>query len=343
MRIDWRSVVGGLCGVAGAWVWAVGLAVYQPLMQPTGTFLDETTGTDYPNLASNNTYWPRDVRQLAILLALAGVLVMCRLRWRGVLVGASVALGWLGADLWLDRIDVSGWGSAVWLGLAGTVAFALTCLAARRMPDGRPAGPASGRVAGGVAAVLAVAVLAVTSPWDEPIVQPDQVAIENELTLMKAVLAGLFALASLALNDTRRTRVRVAGAVTLLIVLAVGLPINDAASTTVVLLVGMAIAAAANAGFAGVRPALLVVVALVAVVLEVPAVIVGFIVGTTAGGAMTALAGNPVVNGADTDLSLTVVGLVVAATLSTTAYAITGAASSRAQQTAQTPPVASPA
>jgi hypothetical protein len=65
----WRTVVGGLSGLLGSLVWAVSLAIYQPLMQPTGFWTDSVSGVRSPILAANNTYWPRETRQLGILLA----------------------------------------------------------------------------------------------------------------------------------------------------------------------------------------------------------------------------------------------------------------------------------
>ena len=80
VRTVGRLGVATVAGVAGALFWAVSLAIYQPRMEPTGFFTDPTTGEPYPNLASNNTYWPRDIRQLAILLAVAAVILIGRAR-----------------------------------------------------------------------------------------------------------------------------------------------------------------------------------------------------------------------------------------------------------------------
>src|SRR5215510_7428001 len=126
MRSAWRFLVGGLCGVTGTVIWAVSLAVYQQLMEPTGFVTDSNTGQAYPSLASNNTYWPRETRHLAILLVFAGVAVICRARTRGVAIGALSFVAWLGADLWLDRIDIDGRTAAWSLASAGILAFGAT-------------------------------------------------------------------------------------------------------------------------------------------------------------------------------------------------------------------------
>src|SRR5215468_9077025 len=126
MRSAWRIIVGGLCGVTGAVIWALSLAVYQQRMEPVGSFTDLSTGQTYLNLASNNTYWPRETRHMAILLAFAGVAVICRAGARGLAAGAVGSAVWLAADPWLDRIDVDGATAAWWLSAAGIVGFAVT-------------------------------------------------------------------------------------------------------------------------------------------------------------------------------------------------------------------------
>jgi drug/metabolite transporter (DMT)-like permease len=96
-------------------------------------------------LGGNNTYWPRDIRQLAILLAFAGVILICRARLRGVVAGAIATIGWLGADLWLDRVDVAGRSAATWLAVGGVAVFAAAAVVAARFrgTSRKPSGPAS--------------------------------------------------------------------------------------------------------------------------------------------------------------------------------------------------------
>jgi hypothetical protein len=70
MRARWVTIAGGVLGLVGSIFWAVSLAIYQQLMEPSG-FWVAADGRRYPYLAENNTYWPREIRQLALLLALA--------------------------------------------------------------------------------------------------------------------------------------------------------------------------------------------------------------------------------------------------------------------------------
>ncbi|WP_144123903.1 hypothetical protein [Catellatospora sichuanensis] len=44
MRISWRTAVGGLAGLVGAVTWAIGSAVYQPIMEPSGGWFDDPGG-----------------------------------------------------------------------------------------------------------------------------------------------------------------------------------------------------------------------------------------------------------------------------------------------------------
>src|SRR5262245_33391200 len=114
MRTRWRPLVGGGIGAVAAVVWAVSLAIYQPFMEPTWTWTDPTTGQVWPPVAGNNTYWPREIRHLAILLAAAALILACAAGRRAVLIAGSLTFGWLVVDLWLDRVDVAGPTTAVW-------------------------------------------------------------------------------------------------------------------------------------------------------------------------------------------------------------------------------------
>jgi hypothetical protein len=138
MRSAWRIAAGGVCGVTAAAIWAVSIAVYQQLLEPTGFFTDPDTGQACPNLASNNTYWPREIRHMAILLAFAGVALICRAGVRGLAAGAAGSAVWLGADLWLDRVDINGRTTAWWLAAAGVVGFAATAGVAAWLESRRP-------------------------------------------------------------------------------------------------------------------------------------------------------------------------------------------------------------
>ncbi|MFC7482309.1 hypothetical protein ACFQX7_23035 [Luedemannella flava] len=98
-------------------IWAIALAVHQPLMQPDPVMVDPTTHETYVGVASNNTYWPRDIRQFAILLALVGVIVICRAKPRGSpsarrprCSGSAPTCGWT-ASTWPARRPRPGWPS----------------------------------------------------------------------------------------------------------------------------------------------------------------------------------------------------------------------------------------
>ncbi|MCO8269869.1 hypothetical protein M1L60_04590 [Actinoplanes sp. TRM 88003] len=86
-----RLGIAALVGWAGAWLWAYGLAVLQPLCEPGSPFWES---------AENNSYWARDVRWSAILAVSAVLAAVSRRSWL-----VAVALPWLAADIVLDRID----------------------------------------------------------------------------------------------------------------------------------------------------------------------------------------------------------------------------------------------
>jgi hypothetical protein len=312
MRSAWRIIVGGLCGVIGAAIWAVSLAVYQQLMEPTGFF--KTDGYSYPNLASNNTYWPRETRHLAILLAFAGVGVICQARPRGLAAGAVGAFAWLCADLWLDRIDIDGRTAAIWLTAAGIAVFAATAAVASWLTRGRLDSSRVRYVAAGTLSVLAALTLLISTPWDEPVMEPDQVSIENALSLMQVGLVVLFLTALVGLVVDGLTRAHAwwfAGFLAIAAAIAgVTLSTNgqsNSFSSMAMIVVGLLAVAAARDVPRTVLPA----VAAAGLVMLPVVIIVVLIGGILTGGFMTSIAGNPAVNGADTDLTFGVPGLVV--------------------------------
>jgi hypothetical protein len=161
MHLDWRTVTGMLAGIAAVEIWAVSAALHQPFMEPDGFWADLTTGQLHPNLASNNIYWPREIRHFAILLAVGGAILIGRATAHGAAVGAVAVAGWLGIDLWLDRSDVAGRTAVIWSAVCAVVA-----------------------------GVLALGVLAVTTPWVEPVVQPGQIRVENALRVIQVAWRG---------------------------------------------------------------------------------------------------------------------------------------------------------
>lgn len=295
MGISWRTALGALCGVAAAVIWAVSLAIYQPFMQP-----DELDGA----FAGNNTYWPRDIRQLAIVLAFLGVVLLSR----GVLAGGVGTAVWLAADLALDRLDVHGGATAVVLALAGAAWFALVSFAALRLSAARPL--TGEHVLATVAAVCAAVTVLITTPWDEPVTDPAEVQVENALSLLKAGLVLLFAAVALALLPLSRLPYALPFA-------ALSALAAWPATATYGLLGALGLvllpsgAAAAVAAARDVSWLRLAGVTAVCAVALVPVYLLLYVIGSSVGSLFTRLAGNPPVNSADTDLSLSFAALAV--------------------------------
>lgn len=315
MRSLSGPVVGGIVAVVGAVVWSVSLAIYQPVMEPSGFFVHD--GTPYPVPAENNTYWPRETRHLGLLLALAGLVAIGRAARRAFLAAAGLGVVWLAADLVLDRIDISGRPAAGWLAVAACAAVATTAVVSR---GGTPLrwGP---HLAAGTAALLAGAAAAVTTPWQEPITQADQVAIDNAVTVIDIILAAGFLAVAVAMlapaMTTPRSRwlVPLGAAVTLattVLIVADGESYGFAI-VAVAALATMMVAAAEDVPLSR----LLVAGGVSALAVISIGVVAILFVGIPLGRAMTALAGNPAVHAADTDLSLALsvalLGLALAA------------------------------
>ncbi|WP_155373868.1 hypothetical protein [Catellatospora vulcania] len=322
MRILWRAAVGGLAGLVGAVTWAISSAVYQPLMEPSGVWFDDPGGWQaevdgvVQQTASNNTYWPRELRQLAVLLAVAGILVLCRTASRAVATAAVAAGGWLIADVLLDRFDVHGTSTAVVLAAAATGYVAATAFIAIRLSRADSGGPAVRHVVAGTLALLAVISLLVITPWDEP-VTPALIRVEAEMTALKIVVSVLFAV--LAATTVGRPPARagvtlgfclvaVAGAVFMVVgdyrsVYEYGLPVAAVAAL-------VAVPAPRIRSVAG-----LVGMTLLSAVCAVASFAVLVIGGMVVGSLLTRLADNPPVNGADTDIStpllVTLLGIAV--------------------------------
>ncbi|GAA4264076.1 hypothetical protein [Dactylosporangium darangshiense] len=313
----WRGIVAVVGGAVSALFWAVTLAIYQPFMQPSGGWTDPQTGAQYPNEGSNNTYWPRDVRQFAILLAFAAIVVLVDANLRAVLIAAAGTALWLAADLVLDRLDVHGWGAATGLAVAGVLLAGLLSLAARRLSTGAPGGQLTRHLTATVIAVSGAVLLLVSTPWDEPVTDPAQVRVENALTLMQIVLAVVCTAVAAALLHpaTHWRRVAVFGAVAALAAWPATAAIGSGSLFGLVALpVSAALAVAAA------RPVTLprlLAAGAAAAALIFPSFLAVYFTGITIGAAMTSAAGNPPINGADEDLSLAYaalgLGLILAA------------------------------
>ncbi|MGI5240284.1 hypothetical protein [Dactylosporangium sp. CA-139066] len=291
------------------------LAVYQPIMEPHGFWTDPATGAMYPVVASNNTYWPRDIRQTAILVAFAAVILICRANLRAILVAAAGTAVWIAADLVLDRVDVHGSGTAAVLAGAGAAAFAVTALVARRLSTGEPGGERTVHLTATMTAVLGALTLLVTTPWEEPVTDPAKVRVENALTLLEVALAvACAAVAAGLIRPAGWRRVAVFGAVAALAAWSVtAVESLDGLAGLVVLPVTAAAAVAAARDTPLWR---LLVAAAGGAVLMLPAFLIVYLIGSALGAAMTSAASSPPVNSADTDLALpfaaVVCGLILA-------------------------------
>ncbi|WP_433389581.1 hypothetical protein [Micromonospora sp. KLBMP9576] len=333
MQKSWQTVVGALSGVIGVVAWALATAIYQPFMQPGGTWTDSSTGQVFPEVAGNNTYWPRDIRQLAILLAFGGVILICRANVRGVVAGAIAMTGWLGVDIWFDRIDVAGASAVPWLAVGGIAMFSATAAVAVRVSAGQGGPPIARHVSAGVIVVLAAATLLVTTPWDEPVTNPDQVQVENALSMLKAGLVAMFIATAIGLVAVQLTRGGTRRVAAFIGVAALASWFATASPGPLMPfgLIGMLVAAMlAVVAAREVNPIRLLSVAIACCLAQLPAMIVLYIAGSAVGGAMTSLADNPPVNGADTDLPIAFTGLVLGLLLASISHLMTRSATRQA-------------
>lgn len=323
MRNSWHTIVGALSGITAAVAWALCTAIYQPFTQPHGYWTDSSTGQTFPNLGGNNTYWPREIRHLAILLAFGGVILICRANLRGIVTGAIATFGWLGADMWLDRINMAGNSAAAWLAVAGIATFVPTMVVATRLSRNEARTALARHLAAAVAAVLAATTMLVTTPWDEPVTNPDQVGVENALSMLKAALVVMFVATAIGLVADRLTaaRARRVAAFVAVAALAAGLattlygPLG--AIGLISLLVSATLAVAAARDVPGIR---LLPAAVACAVALPPAALILYVAGSVVGNAMTSLAGNPPINSADSDLSMAFAGLALGLLLASISY-----------------------
>jgi hypothetical protein len=242
-----------------------------------------------------------------------------------MVVGVAATVGWFGVDLWLDRINVAGGSTAAWLALLGFTAFAAIAALAHRVSRGHAGTAAARHVLAVLAAVLSVATLLVTTPWDERVSRPDEVRVEDALSMLKAGLVVMFIAAAIGfiaveLTAARAWRVAALAAVTTVTGLVAS---ADTGTYGAFGLLGLPLAAlavtAARTG-SGIR---LLVVAVTGGLALLPSLLALYFAGSKVGAAMTALAGNPPVNGADTDLSIAFAGVVIGLLLASISYALT--------------------
>ena len=310
----WTAVAGVAGGWAGAIFWAVGITVLQPLTEPLGPWPER--------LASNNTYWARDLRFMAIAAALAGVILASRGDRRVAGFGVLAALGWVGADLWLDRADVTGTAPTVLLAAAGCAVVAGTTALVRRKPA--PSNRGTLILAASVCAALVPLAAGIESPTDrEPELTPAALAVGAILLVVAAGRA--LAAATVPGPATPRpalTRARLLVAAGYLLLGGVGLVVLRSVPpggrfVAMVLLGGLLLAGVAALGWpwaAGGPGWVKLGSAAFGALLGYPAVLLGTLLVTgfalPAARPLTHLAGNISVNAADEDILLSLVGLV---------------------------------
>ncbi|MCF0091646.1 hypothetical protein [Micromonospora sp. MH99] len=301
--------VGLLLAAAAVLIWAVGMAVWQPLTEPIGPWSERLPG--------NNAYWARDLRFVAIVAIVLGLLLAGRgqLRW-----GApAVVLGglWIAADVAIDRADPAGTGSTVLLAVYGAAVLGVLAAVLVWRDRGRP--PTTDRRvltgAACVAGVLAVVAAGIESPTDrEPELTPAAFATGVLLVALTVVVA--LAAAPARTRGRRLLAVGLGavaiGGVALVRAVPPGPRILPMIALGAVLLTGVTLLAW---DWPGGRPAwrqhaLAGLAALVGPVPMLLAAAVAMMVLLPVGATFTALAGNSPINSADSDLLLSLAGLL---------------------------------
>jgi hypothetical protein len=302
-----RTSVTWMLGVGSAWVagayWAFALTVLQPPSEPAKPWIDVA--------ASNNTYWVRDLRWTALLIVFLGLVLASRGDRLRSLVAALGTLAWYGLDLWLDRLDVT---ATVPVALGATVVTLGAGVAARPGPARVGRGSRRGvlLVAASVAAAASPVAVGIESPSDsEAALTPSALGLG---ALLMVLALGCATAAAPALTRVRLLAAVAAGAVAgawMVWARAVqpGHRVVPLLVLTALLLTGVALLAwewptqrRMWALYALVPTGTLVVYPVVFIM----AVMFSLMVAP----AVTAMAGNAPVNSADTDLVLTVVGVV---------------------------------
>jgi hypothetical protein len=325
----WERALGLLCAWAGALVWAIALTVFEPETEPAKPWHDR--------VASNNDYWARDLRWMAILVVLVAMVLLFRGNRRRSWLATVGTAGWFGLDLYLDRIDVAGWAATLLaVGVAWAAIAAAVFASGRRgrrvrcepghdgVGNGGPAGGGTGRPeARSLAGAVAIAIAAALAPVAGSL----QSSTDAERGLAPSALAvgGLFAVLAMACALSvapamnRRRMLAAAGVVVLTIGCLVAQRLWDvdpslqmmAVPATVVLTGAIVLSRSWPIPVRGwVGCAMLAALTLIGYpkVLLVAFVSTSYVVPV--GALATALAGNPPVNGADTDALLSLTGLI---------------------------------
>ncbi|MEE6261166.1 hypothetical protein [Plantactinospora sonchi] len=317
MRVSWRGLIGVGTALGAVVCWAIGLAVLQHTTEPTGA----------AGYAENNTYWVRDLRMMALLVVVLGLLLAVDGARAAVLPVGALGLLWLAADVVLDRTDLAGATAATGLALVGcAVVLAVVPLLARwRNPDGPRPEPRTLLVVSAIAAATAPLAARMESPTDtEPALAVGAVLLGVLLVVTGVAAARAAAPSTAARGGAARwlgagllTAAGVAGVVS---IRAVGV-----SAELVPMLVLVAALIVGGSLLASERPtdradllrrtgALAVAVAGYPVLVMCLAILLIFSVPV--GGWLTALAGSPPVNAADSDTLYALVGLLTGLALS---------------------------
>ncbi|MEH0927599.1 hypothetical protein [Micromonospora sp. CPCC 205558] len=305
--------VGLLLSAAAVVLWAIGMTVLQPLTEPIGPWSE--------NLPGNNAYWARDLRFLAIMAVAAGLMLAGRgqLRWSqpAVLLGGL----WVAADIAIDRVDPTGVAATVLLAVSGCAVLAalaaVLCWRDRATPPARPPARARKALTGTacVAGVLTVVAVGMESPTDR---EPEL----NQGALATAALLVVLAVGAALAAAPARSRARVGLAAGLAMTALIGVALVRAVPPGPRLLPEVALGAVLLTGvtfvawdWPGGRPiwwhhALAALAALVGPMVFLLATAIPIMILLPIGATFTALAGNSPINGADSDVLISLFGLL---------------------------------
>ncbi|MFF0254254.1 hypothetical protein ACFYPW_17330 [Micromonospora zamorensis] len=301
--------VGLLLSAAAVVLWAFGVTVLQPLTEPIGPWSERLPG--------NNAYWARDLRFMAIMAVAVGLVLAGRglLRWSrsAALLGGC----WVAADVAIDRVDPVGVRATVLLAVGGCAV--LGALAATLWwREHRAPGVAERKTLTGaacVAGVLTLVAAGIESPTDR---EPEL----NQGALATAALLVVLAVGAALAAAPARSRARVGLAAGLAVAALVGVGMVRAVAPGTRLLPETALGAVLLTGvtvlawdWPGGRPiwrhhALAALAALLGPVAFLLATAIPMMILLPIGATFTALAGNSPINAADSDLLVSLCGLL---------------------------------
>ncbi|MFK4242495.1 hypothetical protein ACI2KV_06425 [Micromonospora chokoriensis] len=301
--------VGLLISAVAVVLWAIGVTVWQPLTEPLGPWSERLPG--------NNAYWARDLRFMAIVAVTLGLVVAGRgqVRWSG----PAVVLGglWIAADVAVDRADPVGAEATVLLAVGGCAAVGVFAAVLLWRERGTPSAVDRRALTGAacVAGVLVAVAAGIESPTDR---EPEL----NQGGLATAALLVVLAVGAALAAAPERSRARVGLAAGLAVVCLLGVGLVRAVppgsrllpelALWTVLLTGVTVLAW---DWPGGRPvwrhhALAALAALVGPLALLLVTAVTMMVLVPIGATFTALAGNSPINSADSDVLVSLAGLL---------------------------------